>query len=115
MDGASRQTAIRHASTPACNALARGTGPGAIALCPGARQDIRALGYAPNPVTLEGRLREVAQLIALGLADKQIAFHLGVSQGTVKGHVSAILRVLGLYRRTQICRYVHEQSLGLTG
>lgn len=79
-----------------------------------AQNGIYDLGYAPNPVALEGRQREVAQLIALGLADKEIAYHLGVSQGTVKGHVSAILRQLGLYRRTQICRYVHESGAGLT-
>lgn len=71
----------------------------------------RQLSYAPNAVRLDGRQLEVAQLVALGLADKEIAHHLKVSQGTVKGHVSALLRVLGLYRRTQICRYVYEAGL----
>ncbi|MDP3960695.1 MAG: LuxR C-terminal-related transcriptional regulator [Pseudorhodobacter sp.] len=74
-------------------------------------QDVRDLGYAPNWCELEGRQLEVAQLIALGLADKEIAHYLSVSQGTVKAHVSTILRLLGLYRRTQICRYVHEAGL----
>lgn len=73
--------------------------------------DLLSLGYAPNPTHLEGRQLEVAQLIALGLADKEIAHCLSISQGTVKAHVSMILRVLGLYRRTQICRYVHEMGL----
>ena len=73
--------------------------------------DVRKLGYAPNPHALEGRQLQVAQLIALGLADKEIAHYLTISQGTVKGHVSGILRLLGLYRRTQICRYVHEAGL----
>lgn len=74
-------------------------------------QDVRDLGYAPNRRELEGRQLEVAQLVALGLADKEIAHYLSVSQGTVKAHVSTILRLLGLYRRTQICRYVHEAGL----
>ena len=73
--------------------------------------DVRNLGYAPNLHALEGRQLQVAQLVALGLADKEIAFYLTISQGTVKGHVSTILRLLGLFRRTQICRYVHEAGL----
>lgn len=78
-----------------------------------AAQNPRRLSYAPKPVPLEGRQLEVAQLVALGLADKEIAHHLRVSQGTVKGHVSTLLRTLGLYRRTQICRYVFESGLFL--
>jgi len=74
-------------------------------------QDVRSLGYAPSRQALEGRQLVVAKLVALGLADKEIAHYLCISQGTVKGHVSKILRTLGLYRRTQICRYVHEAGL----
>ena len=109
MDGVSQQTGILHKAT--------GCGFGAcIAAKPFAirsvdQKTVADLGYDPNRVTLEGRAREVAQLIALGLADKEIAYHLGVSQGTVKGHVSSVLRLLGLYRRTQICRYVYESGL----
>lgn len=73
--------------------------------------DVLSLGYAPKATKLEGRQLEVAQLVALGLADKEIAHYLAISQGTVKAHVSMILRVLGLYRRTQICRFVHEMGL----
>lgn len=73
--------------------------------------DVRFLGYSPKRQLLDGRQLEVAQLVALGLADKEIAHFLDISQGTVKGYVSAVLRVLGLYRRTQICRYVHEGGL----
>ena len=79
--------------------------------CSREMQNVRTLGYAPNAHALEGRQLQVAQLVALGLADKEIAHFLTISQGTVKGHVSTILRQLGLYRRTQICRYVHEAGL----
>jgi len=111
MDGASRQTnPIGKTTGPGC-----GFDPGLSARSRAGREPtpetVAHLGYDPKCVTLEGRAREVAQLIALGLADKEIAWHLGVSQGTVKGHVSAILRMLGLYRRTQICRYVYESGL----
>lgn len=79
--------------------------------CAKVHTEVRTLGYAPNAVQLAGRQLEVAQLVSLGLADKEIAHYMSVSQGTVKGHVSMILRQLGLYRRTQICRFVYEAGL----
>jgi len=56
-------------------------------------QDVRDPGFAPNPRTLDGRQLEVAQLVAPGLADKEIAHYLAVNQGTVKAPVSTILRL----------------------
>lgn len=71
----------------------------------------RAIGYAPSRTPLAGRQLAVAQMVALGLADKEIALFLRVSQGTVKGTISLILHKLNLHRRTQICRYIHEMDL----
>ena len=85
--------------------------PAKLKPTPADMRQVHSLGYAPKPVKLEGRQLQIAKLVALGLADKEIAHFLAVSQGTVKGHVSMILRVLGLYRRTQICRYVYETGL----
>src|SRR5205814_1720861 len=39
--------------------------------------------------------------VDLGLLDKQIAYELGVSEATIKAHVSAILQKLGVESRTQ--------------
>jgi DNA-binding NarL/FixJ family response regulator len=36
-----------------------------------------------------------------GLLNKQIAFHLGISEATIKQHVSAILQKLNVDSRTQ--------------
>jgi DNA-binding NarL/FixJ family response regulator len=54
------------------------------------------------------RLREltpsqfrVLQMIGAGLLNKQIAYELGVSEATVKAHVTAVLRKLGANNRTQ--------------
>lgn len=44
----------------------------------------------------------VLTLLADGRLNKQIASELDVSEATVKAHVTAILRKLGLYRRTQV-------------
>ena len=54
------------------------------------------------------RLREltpqqfrVLQMLGAGRLNKQIAYDLGVSEATIKAHVTAILRKLGVTNRTQ--------------
>ncbi|MDR2872890.1 MAG: response regulator transcription factor [Xanthomonadaceae bacterium] len=54
------------------------------------------------------RLREltpqqfrVLQMLGVGRLNKQIAYDLGVSEATIKAHVTAILRKLGVSNRTQ--------------
>lgn len=49
---------------------------------------------------LTPRQIDVLKLIAKGEANKQIAYHLGLSEGTVKLHVTAILKILNVYNRT---------------
>lgn len=43
----------------------------------------------------------VFNMIAEGLLNKQIAYELGVSEATVKAHMTAIMRKLGVSNRTQ--------------
>lgn len=43
----------------------------------------------------------VLELMAEGKANKQIAFELGIKESTVKTHVTALLRKLKVYNRTQ--------------
>lgn len=52
--------------------------------------------------SLSERQREVCRLLAKGLSNKEIAFQCGLSENTVKVHVSAILRILSVDNRTQI-------------
>lgn len=54
-----------------------------------------------RPEDLTGREREVLQLLAEGLANKQIARRLGISEHTVKFHVAAILGKVGAHTRTE--------------
>ncbi|GAA6153518.1 response regulator transcription factor [Pseudoteredinibacter isoporae] len=41
-------------------------------------------------------------MIAQGLLNKQIAYHLGISEPTVKSHVTAIFKKLGVRKRTEV-------------
>lgn len=49
---------------------------------------------------LSPRQLDVLKLIAEGKSNKQIAFELGLTEGTVKLHVTAILKILNVYNRT---------------
>jgi DNA-binding NarL/FixJ family response regulator len=51
--------------------------------------------------TLTPQQVRVLTMLGEGLLNKQIAFQLGVSEATVKAHVSAILQKLGVDSRTQ--------------
>jgi DNA-binding NarL/FixJ family response regulator len=68
------------------------------------------LASAPTGETAELVLRmstltpqqvRVLMMLGEGLLNKQIAFKLGVSEATIKAHVSAILQKLGVDSRTQ--------------
>jgi DNA-binding NarL/FixJ family response regulator len=58
-----------------------------------------------SEVHLTVREREVLAAIALGRANREIARQLGLSEKTVKTHVSAILTKLGVQDRTQAALY----------
>lgn len=55
----------------------------------------------PEPVRLSQRETEVAQLIAEGLANKEIADRLGISTETVRGHLKNIYEKLHVRSRTE--------------
>lgn len=59
----------------------------------------RARAAAGGP--LSAREREVLALLAEGLANKQIAYRLGISDHTVKAHVAAIFGKLGAGTRAE--------------
>ncbi|MGW1737699.1 protein kinase domain-containing protein [Nocardia sp. NPDC001965] len=59
---------------------------------------------------LTRRERQVADLVARGLSNKQIATKLVISQRTAQGHVENILTKLGFTSRAQIAAWVVENA-----
>ncbi|MGI5500525.1 response regulator [Lentzea sp. CA-135723] len=60
---------------------------------------------------LTARERDVLKLLGQGLSNAQIARRLDLVEGTVKGHVSAILSRLGAENRVQAAIVAHEAGL----
>jgi predicted ATPase/DNA-binding CsgD family transcriptional regulator len=85
-----------------------------------------AVGYAlhgllpdarpPEPETpLTRRELEVAELVAAGAPNREVAHTLGISPRTAQGHVESILRKLGFSSRTQVATWVAERRAGDPG
>lgn len=53
-----------------------------------------------NKISLTPRQIDVLKLMAKGCSNKIIAHELGLTEGTVKLHVTAILKILNVYNRT---------------
>ena len=62
--------------------------------------------------TLTPQQVRVLMMLSEGLLNKQIAYELGVSEATVKAHVSAILQKLGVDSRTQAVIAASRIELG---
>jgi DNA-binding NarL/FixJ family response regulator len=58
-------------------------------------------GVDPAEIGLTGRQAQVLALMVRGLSNREIAGHMGLSEGTVKIHVTAVFKVLGVSSRTQ--------------
>lgn len=57
----------------------------------------------------------VLTMVCDGLLNKQIAYELGVSEATVKAHVTAIFRKLGVRTRTQAALVLQQMELTHAG
>ena len=63
--------------------------------------DVETADLMARMATLTPQQVRVLMMLSEGLLNKQIAYQLGVSEATVKAHVSAILQKLGVESRTQ--------------
>ena len=63
-----------------------------------------------NGLFLSERQVAVLNQLAKGLSNKQIAHVLGVAEPTIKMHISALLRALGVQNRVQILIKAKEKG-----
>ena len=89
-------------------AAARGESP----LDPRAARTMLSAQRAAGPLeSLTDREREVLGLVADGLPNKQIARRLGISEKTVKAHLTSAFRTIGVDDRVQAGIWARRQGL----
>ncbi|MGA2289950.1 MAG: response regulator transcription factor [Bradyrhizobium sp.] len=64
----------------------------------------------PMPALLTTRERQIAQLVASGLSNKDIARHLNIGLATTKTHVHHLLAKLNLERRGQAASWLNDHG-----
>ena len=67
----------------------------------------------PSEIGLTGRQIEVLRLMALGRSNRDIATLLGLSEGTVKVHMTAIFKALKMSSRTQAMVSISQNGIRL--
>jgi len=88
-------------------AAARGESP----LAPKAAQAVLAARAEARPAAeLTAREREVLALVGEGLANKQIARRLGISEKTVKAHLTSVFHRIGVADRTQAALWARRHG-----
>lgn len=91
----------------AIRAAARGESP----IAPRAAAELLAHRKTrPSAVELTAREVEVLRLVVEGLANKQIARRLGISEKTVKGHLTNLFQRIGVADRTQAALWAERSG-----
>jgi DNA-binding NarL/FixJ family response regulator len=115
LDGGAIGYLLKDAETPELHAAIRAAARGEAPLTPRAAMELlrqrepvglvnrqpSAAGDGRAQVDLTDRERQVLGLLAGGLANKQIARRLGISEKTVKGHLTNLFQRIGVSDRTQ--------------
>ena len=95
----------------ALEAAARGEAP----LDPKAARALLSARRAASPADgLSGREREVLAMVAEGLPNKLIAHRLGISEKTVKTHLTSVFRQIGVTDRTQAALWAQRHGVTRT-
>ena len=88
-------------------AVSRGESP----IHPRAARQLLGIRAGSSQVQLTTRESEVLRLVKDGLANKQIARRLGISERTVKAHLTSAFARIGVADRTQAALWVERNGL----
>ena len=87
-------------------AVSRGESP----IHPRAARQLLAARAAPDRPTLTPREEEVLELVRRGLANKEIARRLSISERTVKAHLGSVFAAIGVQDRTQAALWAERNA-----
>ncbi|MBM2821285.1 MAG: response regulator transcription factor [Thermoleophilia bacterium] len=92
----------------AIRAAARGESP----LDPKAARVLLTARISPPPdEMLSEREREILAMVARGMPNKVIALRLGISEKTVKAHLTSVFRTIGVTDRTQAALWAERHRI----
>ena len=72
---------------------------------------LASAGIYAKPTDLSRREQQVLEGVAQNLSNKEIAVRLGISERTIKFHVSSLLQKLGARGRVELARFCSESSV----
>jgi len=91
----------------------RAAAQGEVPLDPRAGRALLEARAAASPLdALSEREREVLALVVRGLPNKLIARELGISEKTVKTHLTSVFRTVGVTDRTQAALWAERNGIG---
>jgi len=99
---------LKHAEPDQILAGIRAVAEGGLPLDPMVARALLTARRPPAAVTLTDREREVLGLVRNGLPNKLIARKLGISERTVKAHLSSVYQQLDVTDRTQAALWAAE-------
>ncbi len=101
---------LKHSDPEAIAAAIRSVHTGESPLDPkAARALLESRRTTSASSSLTDRERQVLDLVRQGLANKQIARQLGISERTVKAHLTSVFSTLGVSDRTQAAIWANER------
>jgi DNA-binding NarL/FixJ family response regulator len=107
---------LKDADPPELIAGIRAAADGESPLHPKAASAVlRARAERKPAQELSEREREVLELVADGLSNQKIAVRLGISEKTVKAHLTSVFRQLGVDDRTQAAVWARQNGLVRAG
>jgi DNA-binding NarL/FixJ family response regulator len=67
----------------------------------------------PKMEDLSARQREILEMVVEGLSNAEIAGRLYLSESTIKQHLRAVYKVLGVHNRTEAAKLMREKARGV--